>query len=322
MRSLFHCIVSHRSKRCKVDASLSSSASELNIQSVVSPSKQATTTSLIGGLLENHDRSNDGLDSMPIIFDVRSISQDEFQANDPDQEDSDFDLVLHFEDSSDEEMDDAFFNKDEYFMNEVVVESTKESEKVPSDIECLVTFADITSATMCLNDKHQNSFSTDTIAIDVCNADSNGANYAESTIEMIDNQTAVSHSFEPKDSTPNCVVESKGQQRQTTRMDVVSNPNFFLYKTFLSSNYDGIDHFQHFSDEVILSIFKLLPREDLLRCLFVSKRFHRIGQHSTLWKCLDLSKRIIWPGWFGQVLRHNVTVLSLAQTKVSLWSAL
>ena len=78
------------------------------------------------------------------------------------------------------------------------------------------------------------------------------------------------------------------------------------------------DNFERLSDEMILSIFKWLPKKTLIRCSLVCQRFNRVAQDETLWTRLDLSGKVIQPGALGRILQRGVVILRLAQCKVSI----
>lgn len=99
-------------------------------------------------------------------------------------------------------------------------------------------------------------------------------------------------------------------------MSLVNDERFFLYrkrstKIFLE------DHFGKLSDEVILHIFRFMPKKALIRCSQVSKRFKRISLDETLWTRLDLSCRSLRDGALGRVISRGTVILRLAQTHIS-----
>lgn len=104
--------------------------------------------------------------------------------------------------------------------------------------------------------------------------------------------------------------------QQQTRF--VPNENFFLFRnqSMRERNPDGKDHFNSLSDEIILQIFKWLPKKTLLRCGFVSRRFNRCASDESLWTRLDLGGRSIKSGAMENILKRGVVILRLAQAEV------
>lgn len=91
--------------------------------------------------------------------------------------------------------------------------------------------------------------------------------------------------------------------------------DFFLYKENTASQSED-DYFAKLSDEIILAIFKYLPKKALNRCSYVCRRFSNVVQDETLWTRMDLASRNIQAGAMGYLLSRGVIILRLAQTKV------
>lgn len=108
-------------------------------------------------------------------------------------------------------------------------------------------------------------------------------------------------------------------QQQQLQHRFVPNENFFLFRSALmrEHNPDGKDHFTTVSDEIILQIFKLLPKKTLLRCGYVCRRFNRCASDESLWTRLDLGGRSIKPGAMENILKRGVVILRLAQAEVN-----
>lgn len=99
----------------------------------------------------------------------------------------------------------------------------------------------------------------------------------------------------------------------------IPDENFFLYRkqpTRLQIFF-GRDHFTTLSDEIILQIFKWLPKKTLIRCSCVCRRFNRCAKDESLWTRLDLGGRSLRAGALENVLTRGVVVLRLAQTEVA-----
>lgn len=77
-----------------------------------------------------------------------------------------------------------------------------------------------------------------------------------------------------------------------------------------------LDNFSRLSDEMILSVFKWLPKKALIRCSLVSHRFDRLSQDESLWTRLDLAGKVLQPHALGRILMRGVVILRLAQCKV------
>jgi len=77
------------------------------------------------------------------------------------------------------------------------------------------------------------------------------------------------------------------------------------------------DSFNLMSEEVVLHIFKWLPKTSLARCALVCKRWRRLVKDDSLWKRVDLGLRNIQPGVIGQVLSRGSIVLRLSRSTVA-----
>lgn len=104
------------------------------------------------------------------------------------------------------------------------------------------------------------------------------------------------------------------------RRFVPAADSFFVYRTPSMSAHisSGINYFDRLSDEILLNIFKWLPKKTLLRMATVSRRFNRCSRDETLWTRLDLGLRTLRPGALEQIVRRGVLVMRLAQITVSL----
>ncbi|XP_073815092.1 S-phase kinase-associated protein 2 isoform X2 [Musca autumnalis] len=119
--------------------------------------------------------------------------------------------------------------------------------------------------------------------------------------------------------------QQQQQLQQQTAHIVAQTPRFapsdtfFLFRnqTMRERNPDGKDHFNTLSDEIILQIFKWLPKKTLLRCGYVSRRFNRCASDESLWTRLDLGGRSIKAGAMENILKRGVVILRLAQTELN-----
>lgn len=92
--------------------------------------------------------------------------------------------------------------------------------------------------------------------------------------------------------------------------------SFFMYQKHDPRIYTGEDNFASLSDEMILSVFKWLPKKTLSRCSLVNHRFNRVAQDESLWTRLDLAGKTIQPWSLGRIILRGVIILRLAQCKV------
>ncbi|XP_064626085.1 S-phase kinase-associated protein 2-like [Lineus longissimus] len=70
-------------------------------------------------------------------------------------------------------------------------------------------------------------------------------------------------------------------------------------------------------DEVILAIFRWLPRFMLVKCACVCKRWYRLGMDESFWKRMDLANKSLSAGVLGNVLNRGVSILRLSKTEIS-----
>lgn len=112
-------------------------------------------------------------------------------------------------------------------------------------------------------------------------------------------------------ATPLQVSDSVDQKKTLNNDDC-----FFMYQRRDPRLYTGEDNFAKLSDEILLSIFKWLPKKTLSRCSLVNQRFHRVTQDESLWTRLDLAGKTIQPHALGRILMRGTIILRLAQCKV------
>lgn len=93
--------------------------------------------------------------------------------------------------------------------------------------------------------------------------------------------------------------------------------NFFLYRNRELQQNNGKDPFKKLSDEMILQIFKWLPKKTLVRCSYVCRRFNQLSQDESLWTRLDLGGKSLRSGALGQIVSRGVVILRLAQTELT-----
>nr|CAD7429259.1 unnamed protein product [Timema monikensis] len=101
---------------------------------------------------------------------------------------------------------------------------------------------------------------------------------------------------------------------QMTQENIPTPESFFIFRRKKPT---ADDAFSKLSDEMVLTIFRHMPKKSLVRCAFVCKRWRRIAYDESLWSRLDLSLRTLRPGNLGYTLVRGVSILRLAQAEVS-----
>ncbi|KAK8744405.1 hypothetical protein OTU49_000778, partial [Cherax quadricarinatus] len=98
--------------------------------------------------------------------------------------------------------------------------------------------------------------------------------------------------------------------------DSVNEEEFFVYKRRRLDAIAGGDKFNRMSDELILAVFRWLPKFMLARCAQVSRRWKRLAFDETLWRRLDLGGKTLKPGVVGRVILRGSNILRLAKAEV------
>ncbi|XP_016978984.1 S-phase kinase-associated protein 2 [Drosophila rhopaloa] len=131
-------------------------------------------------------------------------------------------------------------------------------------------------------------------------------------------ETASPLNFQPSTSRLAQVRQAKKSSSTQNSARLVPTDSFFVYRTPAMSAHisSGINYFDRLSDEIVLDIFKWLPKKTLLRMATVCRRFNRCSRDETLWTRLDLGLRTIRPGALEQIVRRGVLVIRLAQASV------
>ncbi|KAK3891774.1 hypothetical protein Pcinc_004353 [Petrolisthes cinctipes] len=96
----------------------------------------------------------------------------------------------------------------------------------------------------------------------------------------------------------------------------VNDEEFFVYKRRRLDSILGDDRFNRLSDELILAVFRWLPKFMLARCAQVSCRWKRLAFDESLWRRLDLGGKTLKPGVVGRVILRGCSVLRLAKAEV------
>ncbi|XP_017081738.2 S-phase kinase-associated protein 2 [Drosophila eugracilis] len=124
--------------------------------------------------------------------------------------------------------------------------------------------------------------------------------------------------FQPSTSRLAQVRQTKKPLTELNSPRPVPTNSFFIYRTPTMSAHinSGINYFDRLSDEILLDIFKWLPKKTLLRMTTVCRRFNRCSRDETLWTRLDLGLRNILPGALEHIVRRGVLVIRLAQASI------
>ncbi|XP_027234734.1 S-phase kinase-associated protein 2 isoform X2 [Penaeus vannamei] len=98
--------------------------------------------------------------------------------------------------------------------------------------------------------------------------------------------------------------------------DLVNEEEFFVYKRRRIDAIAGDDKFNRMSDELILAVFRWLPKFMLARCAQVCRRWKRLAFDESLWRRLDLGGKTLNPGVVGRVILRGSSILRLAKAEV------
>ncbi|XP_018783482.1 PREDICTED: S-phase kinase-associated protein 2 isoform X1 [Bactrocera latifrons] len=129
---------------------------------------------------------------------------------------------------------------------------------------------------------------------------------------------------QPQQQQQHSQIQNKSQNRTLQTANEQQPPmvvydNFFLFRQQQLRDHisDGKDHFSTLSDEIILQIFKWLPKKALIRCSYVCRRFNRCASDESLWTRLDLGGRHLRAGALENILTRGVVIMRLAQAELS-----
>ncbi|XP_064112761.1 S-phase kinase-associated protein 2-like [Macrobrachium nipponense] len=95
------------------------------------------------------------------------------------------------------------------------------------------------------------------------------------------------------------------------------NEEFMVYKRRRLDTIAGDDKFNRMTDEVILAVFRWLPKFMLARCAQVCRRWKRLSFDESLWRRLDLGGKSLKPGVVGRVILRGASILRLAKAEIS-----
>ncbi|XP_049762937.1 S-phase kinase-associated protein 2 [Schistocerca cancellata] len=98
--------------------------------------------------------------------------------------------------------------------------------------------------------------------------------------------------------------------------DGAISSDFFLYRRARSSAIQGEDMFNKLSDEMVLMVFRWLPKKTLALTARVCKRWKRISLDEALWTRIDLGSRVLQPGSMEHIMKRGVLILRLSQAVI------
>ncbi|XP_041983769.1 S-phase kinase-associated protein 2 [Aricia agestis] len=90
----------------------------------------------------------------------------------------------------------------------------------------------------------------------------------------------------------------------------------------VSSRSGDDDSFHRLPDEVILAVFRWLPKLTLSHCMLVCKRWYRLACDETLWQRLDLGNKTISKDSIGRILARKPVIVRLASSEIGPWRPL
>ncbi|PSN55093.1 hypothetical protein C0J52_01896 [Blattella germanica] len=123
-----------------------------------------------------------------------------------------------------------------------------------------------------------------------------------------------SHSLQPlkESNSETSTVPSRNDQRISSDL----NEEFFLFRRKQPLHPKGADVFSKLSDEMVLMIFRWLPKSMLVRCSLVCKRWLRIAYDEVLWTRMDLGSKALTSGSLGYLLTRGTVILRLSQAEI------
>ncbi|XP_058811691.1 S-phase kinase-associated protein 2 [Topomyia yanbarensis] len=138
-----------------------------------------------------------------------------------------------------------------------------------------------------------------------------------SPLANVSNQTQINSCYLPANQVAGHTQNGNNESNMRKYISILNDEKFFLYRRRTGKQMPAVDHFSQLSDEMMLQIFRWLPKKTLMRCSQVSKRFNRVSQDETLWTRLDLSCRSLREGALGRVISRGTVILRLAQACIS-----
>ncbi|XP_052872894.1 S-phase kinase-associated protein 2 [Anopheles cruzii] len=120
------------------------------------------------------------------------------------------------------------------------------------------------------------------------------------------------HSQQPPPPVADCLQMNSALRKAETSL---CDDKFFLYHIKPDKMSEN-DPFTRISDEMLLHIFKWLPKKTLLRCAEVCRRFNRVSKDDALWVRIDLSGRTLRCDSLVTILNHRLNIVRMAQTEI------
>ncbi|XP_073966744.1 S-phase kinase-associated protein 2-like [Choristoneura fumiferana] len=97
------------------------------------------------------------------------------------------------------------------------------------------------------------------------------------------------------------------------------NSNSPISELTLVGELPGMDSFSVLSDEMMLSVFRWLPKRTLAHCMLVCKRWYRVACDETLWQRLDLGNKALNKNALGRIVARLPVIVRLAGSEISSW---
>ncbi|XP_060808363.1 S-phase kinase-associated protein 2 [Amyelois transitella] len=107
-----------------------------------------------------------------------------------------------------------------------------------------------------------------------------------------------------------------GEPRQAVSLGVEEEQ---IISRLSQSAPDGVDSFAALSDEMMLSVFRWLPKLTLSNCMLVCKRWYRVACDETLWQRLDLGNKSLARNALERILARKPSVIRLANSEIGEW---
>lgn len=101
-----------------------------------------------------------------------------------------------------------------------------------------------------------------------------------------------------------------------TKLEDFVPGDFLSYKRRKLYREETVDPFCRLSNELLLRLFSLLPRQSLARCARVCRRWRHLASDESLWRRCDCSSRSMAAGTLGRLLQRRVRLLRLARTEI------
>ncbi|KAK0167573.1 hypothetical protein PV327_004952 [Microctonus hyperodae] len=106
-------------------------------------------------------------------------------------------------------------------------------------------------------------------------------------------------------------------ENDSSPMNTSDIDQFYLFRRKKKNSFSGEDKFNKLSDEMVLMIFKWLPKKCLVRSMLVCKRWCQIACDEALWTRLDVGSKVLSGGTLGHILPRGVQILRLAQAELA-----